>query len=75
VEISESIILKERKLNIAPAIKKQPFNRTYEAASPPAVHSYSLLPEWCAVHFPQWNGIFSGHTSTAYHWQYSYNSR
>lgn len=43
VEISESIILRERKLNIAPAIKKQPFNRTYEAASPPAIHSSTVF--------------------------------
>ncbi|KAJ8680219.1 hypothetical protein QAD02_016006 [Eretmocerus hayati] len=35
---SESIILRERKLNIAPAIKKQPFNRSFDGAgSPPAM--------------------------------------
>ncbi|XP_074098059.1 uncharacterized protein LOC141526831 [Cotesia typhae] len=35
----ESIILRERKLNIAPAIKKQPFNRSFDGSSgsPPAV--------------------------------------
>lgn len=32
-------MLKERKLNIAPAIKKQPFNRSFDggSGSPPAV--------------------------------------
>ncbi|XP_058805320.1 transcription factor mef2A-like isoform X2 [Phymastichus coffea] len=36
---SECIVLKERKLNIAPAIKKQPFNRSFDGGtgSPPAV--------------------------------------
>ncbi|GJQ85072.1 hypothetical protein Trydic_g3728 [Trypoxylus dichotomus] len=34
---AEDIVLKERKLNIAPAIKKQPFNRTFDGSSPPAV--------------------------------------
>ncbi|XP_046741667.1 atrophin-1-like isoform X2 [Diprion similis] len=36
---SECIVLRERKLNIAPAIKKQPFNRSYDGSSgsPPAV--------------------------------------
>ncbi|XP_056633886.1 putative uncharacterized protein DDB_G0271606 isoform X2 [Diorhabda sublineata] len=34
---AENIVLRERKLNIAPAIKKQPFNRTFDASSPPAV--------------------------------------
>ncbi|XP_015116752.1 DAZ protein 1 [Diachasma alloeum] len=36
---SEGIILRERKLNIAPAIKKQPFNRSFDggSGSPPAV--------------------------------------
>ncbi|KAF7996430.1 hypothetical protein HCN44_002062 [Aphidius gifuensis] len=36
---SECIVLRERKLNIAPAIKKQPFNRSFDggAGSPPAV--------------------------------------
>ncbi|XP_043491250.1 atrophin-1-like [Polistes fuscatus] len=37
----ESIILRERKLNIAPAIKKQPFNRSFDggSGSPPSVPS------------------------------------
>jgi hypothetical protein len=36
---SECIVLRERKLNIAPAIKKQPFSRSFDggAGSPPAV--------------------------------------
>ncbi|XP_034940093.1 deleted in azoospermia protein 3-like isoform X1 [Chelonus insularis] len=36
---SECIVLRERKLNIAPAIKKQPFNRSFDggSGSPPAV--------------------------------------
>lgn len=36
---SENIVLRERKLNIAPAIKKQTinFNRTYDGSSPPAM--------------------------------------
>ncbi|KAK0091608.1 hypothetical protein PV326_002962 [Microctonus aethiopoides] len=36
---SECIILRERKLNIAPAIKKQPFSRSFDggSGSPPAV--------------------------------------
>lgn len=34
---SDNIVLRERKLNIAPAIKKQPFSRAFDAASPPAV--------------------------------------
>ncbi|KAJ8680220.1 hypothetical protein QAD02_016007 [Eretmocerus hayati] len=36
---SECIILRERKLNIAPAIKKQPFNRSFDGGtgSPPTV--------------------------------------
>ncbi|XP_031780701.1 trithorax group protein osa isoform X1 [Nasonia vitripennis] len=36
---SECIVLRERKLNIAPAIKKQPFNRSFDGGtgSPPAV--------------------------------------
>ncbi|XP_015610018.1 atrophin-1 isoform X2 [Cephus cinctus] len=38
---SECIVLRERKLNIAPAIKKQPFNRSFDggSGSPPAVPS------------------------------------
>ncbi|XP_059084679.1 E3 ubiquitin-protein ligase RBBP6-like isoform X2 [Tigriopus californicus] len=31
---ADNIILKERKLNIAPAIKKQPYTRTYEMGQP-----------------------------------------
>nr|XP_015836436.1 PREDICTED: deleted in azoospermia-like isoform X3 [Tribolium castaneum] len=34
---ADNIVLKERKLNIAPAIKKQPFNRAFDAASPSTV--------------------------------------
>ncbi|XP_076240126.1 uncharacterized protein LOC143182788 isoform X2 [Calliopsis andreniformis] len=36
---SECIVLRERKLNIAPAIKKQPFNRPFDggSGSPPSV--------------------------------------
>ncbi|KAJ8911305.1 hypothetical protein NQ315_016999 [Exocentrus adspersus] len=34
---AENIVLRERKLNIAPAIKKQPFSRAFDASSPPAV--------------------------------------
>ncbi|XP_054008277.1 atrophin-1-like isoform X1 [Hylaeus anthracinus] len=36
---SECIVLRERKLNIAPAIKKQPFNRSFDggSGSPPSV--------------------------------------
>ncbi|CAH1970898.1 unnamed protein product [Acanthoscelides obtectus] len=34
---AENIVLRERKLNIAPAIKKQPFSRGFDASSPPAV--------------------------------------
>lgn len=34
---ADNIVLRERKLNIAPAIKKQPFSRAFDAASPPAV--------------------------------------
>ena len=30
---SECIILRERKLNIAPAIKKQPFNRSFDGGT------------------------------------------
>ncbi|PSN45098.1 hypothetical protein C0J52_05077 [Blattella germanica] len=55
---SECIVLKERKLNIAPAIKKQPFNRTYEAASPPTVHSNTIYYQ---------NGVpFTFHNGVAY---------
>ncbi|XP_046821407.1 homeobox protein 9-like isoform X3 [Vespa crabro] len=37
----ECIVLRERKLNIAPAIKKQPFNRSFDggSGSPPSVPS------------------------------------
>ncbi|KAG5885341.1 hypothetical protein JTB14_014359 [Gonioctena quinquepunctata] len=34
---ADNIVLRERKLNIAPAIKKQPFSRAFDASSPPAV--------------------------------------
>lgn len=36
---AECIVLRERKLNIAPAIKKQPFSRSFEGStgSPPSV--------------------------------------
>lgn len=41
---SECIVLKERKLNIAPAIKKQPFNRSFDngSGSPPTVPTNTL---------------------------------
>lgn len=55
---AECIVLKERKLNIAPAIKKQPFNRTYEAASPPTVHSNTIFYQ---------NGVpYTFHNGVAY---------
>lgn len=55
---SDCIVLKERKLNIAPAIKKQPFNRTYEAASPPAIHSNTIFYQ---------NGVpYTFHNGVAY---------
>ncbi|XP_076391233.1 uncharacterized protein LOC100876378 isoform X2 [Megachile rotundata] len=40
---SECIVLRERKLNIAPAIKKQPFNRSFDggSGSPPSVPTSS----------------------------------
>lgn len=36
---AECIVLRERKLNIAPAIKKQPFSRSFDGStgSPPSV--------------------------------------
>ncbi|XP_074030209.1 uncharacterized protein [Leptinotarsa decemlineata] len=34
---ADNIVFKERKLNIAPAIKKQPFSRAFDASSPPNV--------------------------------------
>ncbi|KDR23893.1 Protein boule [Zootermopsis nevadensis] len=55
---SECIILKDRKLNIAPAIKKQPFSQTYEAASPPTVHSNTIFYQ---------NGVpYTFHNGVAY---------
>ncbi|XP_069675831.1 uncharacterized protein [Periplaneta americana] len=54
---SECIVLKERKLNIAPAIKKQPFNRTYEAASPPTVHSNTAIMYQNGVPYTFHNGV------------------
>ncbi|PNF39503.1 hypothetical protein B7P43_G11034 [Cryptotermes secundus] len=55
---SDCIVLKERKLNIAPAIKKQPFNRTYEVASPPTIHSNTIFYQ---------NGVpYTFHNGVAY---------
>jgi RNA recognition motif-containing protein len=34
---ADNIVLRERKLNIAPAIKKQPFSRAFDASSPSTV--------------------------------------
>ncbi|KAF2905784.1 hypothetical protein ILUMI_00379 [Ignelater luminosus] len=34
---ADNIVLRERKLNIAPAIKKQPFSRAFDASSPPTI--------------------------------------
>ncbi|KAK5638778.1 hypothetical protein RI129_013073 [Pyrocoelia pectoralis] len=45
---ADNIVLRERKLNIAPAIKKQPFSRGFEAASPqsitPGAHTPYFIP-------------------------------
>ncbi|XP_054269529.1 protein boule-like isoform X3 [Macrosteles quadrilineatus] len=35
VENANNVVLRERRLNIAPAIKKQPFSRSFETSSPP----------------------------------------
>lgn len=41
---ADNIVLRERKLNIAPAIKKQPFSRGFEAASPQSITSGAPAP-------------------------------
>lgn len=54
---ADNIILKERKLNIAPAIKKQPFNRAFEATSspPPPVPANLFFPN--GVPYTYHNGM------------------
>lgn len=54
---ADNIILKERKLNIAPAIKKQPFNRAFEATSspPPPVPANLFFPN--GVSYTYHNGM------------------
>lgn len=44
IQKEESIVLKERKLNIAPAIKKQPFSRVYGSPSTPSERVGSPRP-------------------------------
>lgn len=42
-------MLRERRLNIAPAIKKQPFNRGFEVSSPPPTGVAGQTPFYYAA--------------------------